>query len=199
MELSTVKDISSLFHRDLLHIHRSKRAFNYSGEYEEKYFAGGTRIKGQYKDGFPVGKWTEFHYDGKPFLELTYAPGNLQSFVRYFEDGSIGESGAFLNDLPNGPWKIFHEGGILSADFTVLDGFYDGLVRFFFPDGARDAEVAYRRGVLEGASIVYQNNTAYWTGHFHKGELTTEIYHNPEAPLENIHRENCQLPGCQCL
>jgi hypothetical protein len=92
---------------------------------------GGILLQGSYKDGAPIGKWTENYLDGKlHFIRIFDTPGNGLKVVNgkiisYYEDGKTIEVEKNLkNGDYDGVYKEYNKNGTLTLEGIYVNGVF---------------------------------------------------------------------------
>jgi hypothetical protein len=92
---------------------------------------GGILLQGSYKDGAPIGKWTENYLDGKlHFIRIFDTPGNGLKVVNgkiisYYEDGKTIEVEKNLkNGDYDGVYKEYDKNGTLTLEGIYVNGVF---------------------------------------------------------------------------
>lgn len=93
---------------------------------------GGILMQGSYKDGAPIGKWTENYENGKlHFIRIFDTPGNGLSVINgkiiwYYEDGkTIKQEKNLKNGDYDGVYKEFDEKGTLTLEGKYVNGVFE--------------------------------------------------------------------------
>ena len=93
---------------------------------------GGILLQGSYKDGAPIGKWTENYENGKlHFIRIFDTPGNGLKVV----DGKI-------------IW-YYEDGKTIKQEKNLKNGDYDGVYKEYDENGSLTLEGIYVNGILE--------------------------------------------------
>lgn len=121
----------------------------------------------------------------------------LACITSYNPNGQIRQYLEILNNRAHGAYREWHENGQVKIEATLVGGvgdigtaaektwLFDGTCRAWDEDGHLEAEIAYKKGILENESVYFHKNGEIWKkGFFEKG-----ILHGPEA----VYLEDGQL------
>lgn len=102
------------------------------------------------------------HNNGQILMEVHVDKGipNGQ-FEYYFENGQLGEKGAYKDGKEDGLWELYYENGQLGEKGTYTDGELDGPFEDYYANGQLKHEGTYKDGQKEGQ----------WVEHYEDGRI----------------------------
>lgn len=106
------------------------------------------------------GKYSEFHPNGKPFIEGQYRKGRQDGeWVYYFDNGQVNRKATYKDGKPNGSWEVRRADGTLAAKRGFKDGLRDGEWITYDDSGKQPlAEEHYVAGVEDGVWKTWNAN-----------------------------------------
>jgi hypothetical protein len=160
---------------------------------------GGILLQGSYKDGAPIGKWTENYENGKlHFIRIFDTPGNGLSVINgkiiwYYEDGkTIKQEKNLKNGDYDGVYKEYDEKGTLTLEGIYVKGVFEPTgesKRIYEEKQALKEKETLRRNKEEYNKIIQEADKAYVAKNFQKAlELYKEASAlvNEEYPKDKI-------------
>jgi antitoxin component YwqK of YwqJK toxin-antitoxin module len=115
--------------------------------YEEYFYNGQLRSRGNYKMNKPVGLWEYFYENGALRMK-----GEIQEFQNhgfwtyYYENGGKNMEGNLEKGQKNGDWTQYYENGKLKSKGTYVQNKATGPWYYFYEDGATKAFTFYEKG-----------------------------------------------------
>lgn len=129
------------------------------------------------------GKYTEFHPNGKPFIEGQFKAGRHEGeWNYYFDNGQLNRKAVYKNGKLDGAWDIFRADGTLAAkrgfkdgvrhgDWITYDttgkqplaeehyvsGKEDGVWKSWFPNGKQKQQASFKLGQRNGIGIEWND------------------------------------------
>ena len=152
------------------------------GKFIKRYFNNNLEIVAYYKNDIIEGVERQFYLNGNPSLETNYLKGKKNGKVTsWFSDGSISESGCFLNDLFDGEWINYDERGLIVGEALFVEG-----------TGKRTTYDAIGRLQCE-TNFVKNKKDGLETHYFSSGEIEKTILFKEDRiieingiPIENL-------------
>lgn len=142
------------------------------GLWEEFYFDGTLKSKGEYKDGKKIGEWLFYFNSGELEQKGTFLEGELETgtWIWYHENGQILREENFRKGKEDGMMYEYDEEGTLITKGDFIDGLKEG--EWFYELGDHREEGEYREGVRHGYWYFYYNNSdkINFEGKFTDGE-----------------------------
>lgn len=168
-----------------------KRDDSKEGYWEEFFESGELLAKGEYKEGYKVGKWNYFYKNGQieqvGFYGEEGKPEGL--WVWYYENGSVLREENFYHGRADGELKEYSDSATLVSNGIYIDGEKDGEWFYHINDHVEKGD--YRNGLRHGIWHYYFNNgKLYFTGEFFEGEPMGEhkyYYNNGKLKLRSYY------------
>lgn len=106
---------------------------------------------------------TSYYESGALYMqwieEVTSGGAMLQgSFVRFHENGVLGEEGLFLNNKRHGTWTFRHDNGAIASQGEFADGLSEGVWTWWYANSVPMAKGAYRREKRQGEWQYWHTN-----------------------------------------
>ena len=112
--------------------------------------AGNKRAQGAYELGLEVGRWRNWHDDGKPASAGSYIRGEADGPWTFWHDnGTKAAEGALATGAMVGPWKLWHDNGQIEMSGDYLAGRRQGPFTRWFANGNKAMEGGYEGGAID--------------------------------------------------
>ena len=100
--------------------------------------------------------WIEYRQDGTRVSETTYRVGKRDGlYARWHEDGTLAQSGSYLDDKQSARWLNYGTEGQLVSEQTFDAGQLHGHFAAYHPDGRVAATGQYENGTAAGIWTLY--------------------------------------------
>lgn len=118
------------------------------GTYIEKDAQGKVIAKGEYIEGFKVGKWHE-KIDDNSYMDANYFDGRLAGPVVYKDsEGKITLKGSYANDIKNSKWSWYNKDGVVIKEYNYDHGKLSGDCYLYSASGTKEALLNFEDGIL---------------------------------------------------
>ena len=131
-----------------------------------------------FREGIHYKKFSDVPFSGKVTGEKQ---GTLQNgkeegpWVRYHENGQLGDKGDYKNGKKEGPWVHYHENGQLGAKADYKNGKKEGPWVYYHENGQLFNKGDYKNGKKEGPWVHYYKNGQLWDkGDYKNGVKTSD-------------------------
>ncbi len=135
----------------------------------------GPRIaEGLYEKGKKNGTWHYYGVDSSKVSEETYIKGvkTGEEKVFYPKTGKLFQTTYFADGKKEGLWKQFYADGFLKTDGNHKNDTLVGKVIYYHPNGKKNLEGNYVKGLRHGEFFVYdENGKLAETLHYKMGKL----------------------------
>lgn len=147
-----------------------------NGAWKWFWWNGQIQSKGDYHNDIPVGKWTNWHRDGRIQVEVSYDSLGQKhgKFIEYYYripethelefkygklhgsaiwrhfDGNILIQGNYTDNQRTGEWKWFWPNEQLQAIGIMVDSTFQGQWKYYHDDGTKDCEGKFNGGKKTG-------------------------------------------------
>jgi len=119
---------------------------------------GKTIYEGQFNHGFPYGKFTYYHDDGKKVKNVSefFSNGKISKSIFYHENGKIISKGKFVDKVKDSIWVYFSDNGTLVAEENYKLGKKNGIWKTYdYETGKIIEEVNWKNDLKNGISKKY--------------------------------------------
>ena len=89
-------------------------------------------------------------------------------WIRFHDNGTKSEEGAFDDGLEDGPWTWYHPNGQKRKEGTYVRGVRQGLWTWYYEDGQKDDEGHFENDLEQGL----------WTGYHENGQKSEEVHYH---------------------
>lgn len=167
------------------------REYNEDGSIEKAviYAKGNIIGKGiMDENGIKEGAWEEFYFDGKLRAKGNYISGlKTGEWIFYYENGVLEQKGEYNSEgKPVGLWVWYYDNGNLWREEFFIKGLKDGLVTEFDPNGNIISEGEYFEDMEEGKWIYNIENhriEGYYSNGLRNG-IWKHFYPNGQLAFE---------------
>ncbi len=175
----------SVLIKNTFDIYGKKLVVDGNGIYKSFSPTGQVVQAGKVENGLKVGKWIQYHDNGKIREEGKFENDRYQmlnswdinekqiitdgfgTYISYFPNGtSISEMGEIKNGYKNGLWQMYFESnGNVNQELLYVDGKMEGHQKFYFESGNLYLEGLMKNDLKEGE----------WKWYYENGNLSSTV------------------------
>ncbi len=146
-----------------------------------------TLYKGEFKDDYPVGKFTFYYPNGKVKAINVYSNKGKDSYAAaYFDNGKVMSYGKYVNQKKDSTWIYYDNAGNLSSTEEYTDGMKNGKSITYYPWNLKKHGGSPK--VLEEINYVNDKKEGAWAKYFKNGDVMAEgMYKNDEYDGKQIY------------
>lgn len=150
------------------------------GQWEYFHQNGQTQAKGNYKQGLEEGTWEFFDSTGQVIKSTEYKGGMMHGKFLTYTEGSILDSGQYVNNREEGKWISKYPNGQIALEGNMKHGKNEGIWSYYHKNGQLSRRGSINKNLKEG----------HWQTWDENGILTDEeIYKEGEvSKILFVHR-----------
>jgi len=106
-------------------------------------------------NGFPDGKWTGFHDNGRKYYEGTFKNAKKDGkWIRWHDNGQKGSEGTYKDGKVNDKWIYWWSNGTKRSEGTYKDGKLDGKWIRWHENGQIKLKGTFKDGKIRGRYVL---------------------------------------------
>jgi antitoxin component YwqK of YwqJK toxin-antitoxin module len=106
---------------------------------------------GNFKDNYPVGKFTYYYDSGIPWaVTIFYKNGKVAYTKMYDAGGNLTGEGKYIDEKKDSIWKFYNSEGKVISDETYVNGKKNGVCRVYYSNGQIAEEKTWKNGIADG-------------------------------------------------
>jgi hypothetical protein len=114
---------------------------------------------GNFKDNYPVGKFTYYYDSGIPWAVTVFHNNGKIAYTKMFDaGGNITGEGKYLDEKKDSIWKFYNRDGKLISEESYINEKKNGISKVYYSNGQLAEEKMWKNGLADGKWKKYFEN-----------------------------------------